>query len=458
MIPPLFITARFRTGSTMLWNLFHILPDAQAYYEPLHDSLVYYLQYPIQPQKSHLFVKSYFDEYSAAPQALALHRAEFAHHRLYLEAGDDYLELRDYIQALVDSVQPPREAVLQFNRIDFRLPWIKKNFPEALLLHLTRNPRASWYSALSTNGLDVDSNIDADLYDMTTWSRDLYKQFPFLASPHIEHAYQRHYYLWKLSDLAGKRLSHLSIAYEDILAEPTPYITRILKFAELFSDENLELCLKYVESKPERAWQQDRTDAWFLDLEQKCEAVLDELGLNADFALIPLSEIQQRSEKYQTMLNDPVNERWANINFKQTVVHSKNDIFELNWYAERLRSENEKIKADLIQSKELESIRLELNRSNDALRSTLMDNEHLQNELHLVYNSRSWRITAPFRNLLDFARAKRARLKINPHISNSFKVKNALKESAQGASTMFTNSTDEKHFLNLFKSKVKKRK
>src|SRR5690349_2892836 len=101
---PLFITARFRTGSTMLWNIFHQLPEVRAYYEPLHDRLISFLKHPIEPQKSHLFVKNYFDEYKDAREAISLHKSEFANQRLYLESDVDYPNLQAYIQALIDCV------------------------------------------------------------------------------------------------------------------------------------------------------------------------------------------------------------------------------------------------------------------------------------------------------------------------------------------------------------------
>jgi hypothetical protein len=38
--------------------------------------------------------------------------------------------------------------VLQFNRIDFRLPWFRHHFPAATILHLARHPRDQWCSCL----------------------------------------------------------------------------------------------------------------------------------------------------------------------------------------------------------------------------------------------------------------------------------------------------------------------
>jgi len=388
MRPPLFITARFRTGSTMLWNLFRQLPETRVYYEPLHEQLLSYIKYPIQVDKSHFFVKSYFDEYQDIPNATSLYHSDFANHKLFLESEETYPELRAYIHALIESVSPEKTAVLQFNRIDFRLAWIKRNFPDARVLHLSRDPRDQWYSTLAGFSGDIDSLVDFDQYSLATWARDLYKQFPFLATPQIEHAYQRFYYIWKLSYLAGQRLSDLSIAYEEILAEPRRLLTQILNFSSLYSDSNLETCLGVVVSKPERAWIKDRNDDWFSDLEQKCEQVLDELGLNGNFALVPLNEIQKQSSKYQALLHDPENDHWAMKSFRQAVAQERSAVYETSRHYENIVGQ-------------LQTERDRIRNERDRIRN---EREAVKVALNEVLNSYSWQMTAPLRKIIGSGR------------------------------------------------------
>lgn len=465
---PIFITARFRTGSTMLWNLFRQLPEVCAYYEPLHDYLVPYIKYPAEVQKSHLYIKSYFDEYLNALNAVSLHRTDFANYKLYLESQDSYPELYAYIHALVESVPDWQTPVLQFNRIDFRLAWIKKNFPDVGLLHLVRNPRDEWYSTLEPFNNDIDKDIDFDGYDLTTWARDLYKQFPFIATPQIEHVYQRFYYLWKLSNLAGQRSSDLTISYEDILSNPQKKVSEILYFADLYSDRNLDICLKIVESNPKRAWKKDREDSWFDEMEQKCEIILDELGLNSDFALLPLQEIQKNSSKYQEMLNNPENVIWAQNSLRKQIAAERVNHYEINnslnqsyknaiknidtlqiqinqlnverdqirYQLDEIRDERDTVQSQFTQAQvELDKIqtKLELVQTDrDAIQTQLdniqaerdqiriqldevwADREAVRAELDHVYHSRSYRITAPLRAIFGFGRILRDRI-LHPH-------------------------------------------
>ena len=117
----MFLTGRFRSGSTLLWNLLRQLDEVVAYYEPLHPKLLHYLRCPPKPQPRHFHVASYFDEYGALADVGRYHSPELGVTRLHLEAHDDWPELERYVRFLVGSVSPERTPVLKFNRIDFRL-------------------------------------------------------------------------------------------------------------------------------------------------------------------------------------------------------------------------------------------------------------------------------------------------------------------------------------------------
>ena len=325
-LKPVFITARFRTGSTMLWNLFRQVPDATTFYEPLHEELLAFIREDIRPQPEHFHVGSYFDEYAWLDDILKQHDAGFGNSRLYLEATDLYSSLKDYLSELLNTVSEEKTPVLKFNRIDFRLGWVRTNFPEARILHLYRSPRAQWHSSLVGLPPDARADLNADPYRITTWSRDLCSLFPFLASPYLQSPYQRFYFLWKLSYLAGIRQADCSISYEEILADPKAMIPRILDFAGLDTPENRENALAVIEPAPQRRWTQYESEEWFEAQEQYCEDLLDELGLNQNFGLKPIAEIIQSSQTYTDMVQSSQSKTWALENSIHILIQQQNEL------------------------------------------------------------------------------------------------------------------------------------
>jgi glycosyltransferase involved in cell wall biosynthesis len=317
----IFITARFRTGSTMLWNVFRQIPEVTAYYEPLHEKLPHWMASKTSPQLSHYHVDTYFREYPSVKELSSHHLAEFGVCRLYLEATDQYPQLKQYIQYLLTLAKAGKVSVLQFNRIDFRLPWVKANFPGIPIIHLYRSSREQWLSSIAQYPHPVESNQDANPYAITSWARDLCQHFPFLAGPFIQHAYQRHYYLWKLSYLAGSQLADVSLSYEEILASPKQTLSTLLQVAGLNTQTNLERCLGVIVPKPLQTWNRYQCDEWFTPLEQECETTLTNLGLNQNFGKKPLSEIIAENNDYQKLIADRRAYTWAIHNGQLSIVN-----------------------------------------------------------------------------------------------------------------------------------------
>src|SRR5439155_5582611 len=168
--------------------------------------------------------------------------------------------------------------VLQFNRIDFRLPWFRHHFPRAKIVHLYRHPRDQWCSSLVKVGdcprqLTVQEFARCDHYYLRNWARDLRYHFPFLDEGQVEHPYRMFYYVWKLSYLFGRRYAHHSLAYEDLTANPDACL------AELLAAVNVEVAdlerLRGLVEKPKPGRWRDYADAaWFQGHEAACERVL----------------------------------------------------------------------------------------------------------------------------------------------------------------------------------------
>jgi hypothetical protein len=145
--PPVFITARFRSGSTLLWNIFRNVERCTAYYEPLNERRWFDpAARGNRVDATHVGVSDYWREYEGLSNLATLYQAHWIERHLFM--GPQFWDpnLFKYIRTLIDAA--PHQAVLQFNRVDFRLPWLRRTFPEARVVHLYRHPRDQWCSSL----------------------------------------------------------------------------------------------------------------------------------------------------------------------------------------------------------------------------------------------------------------------------------------------------------------------
>ncbi len=288
---PVFITARFRTGSTMLWNLFRVSPSMRAFYEPCHPNLLQHIRYT-KPEQSHVEIDDYWSEYLPYLEQLhQIHRPEFAFQNFYLESEDSDPELKHYIATLT-QLDPERLAVLQFNRCDLRLPWLRTQFPEARIIYLQRNPRDVWYSMLRNHAPEErDVPLSCDPYELMLESLSLSDQFPFIVSDDVQCSYHRFYYLWRLSQLLGQRHADLFLDFNrDFAKGVSTGIDSILHLVPELSEHRTAM-IQLVRTANAGRWKEHRPDSWFAAIENICEDVLDRLGLIENFGLSPLSVI-----------------------------------------------------------------------------------------------------------------------------------------------------------------------
>src|SRR6266436_6457525 len=122
-----FITGRFRSGSTLLWNVFRHTPGCTAYYEPLNERRWFDPQRRgAHTDKTHRQVENYWREYDGLEKLAAEFREDWNCRNLYMDGSAWDENLKRYIQILLYEAKG--RAVLQFNRVDFRLPWLRAHF------------------------------------------------------------------------------------------------------------------------------------------------------------------------------------------------------------------------------------------------------------------------------------------------------------------------------------------
>jgi hypothetical protein len=278
--PPIFITGRFRSGSTMLWQIFRKLPGMRAYYEPLNERRWF------DPQQrgnrvdpTHLGVSDYWLEYEGLERLNAVFQDSWIDRHLFMDEGFSDPDLKAYVHALVEAARPGR-AVLQFNRVDFRLPWLRRTFPHAQVLHIYRHPREQWCSALGDiRAFPRDAHFKDfaahDRFYLLAWARDLRFRFPFLDEARVSHPYQLFYFIWLLSWQYGQRHADYSVQFERLVAEPESELPRMLRPFGI-TDADVSGLARVMVAQPQGKWRSYADDAWFRAHESACEAVIED--------------------------------------------------------------------------------------------------------------------------------------------------------------------------------------
>jgi hypothetical protein len=274
-----FITARFRTGSTLLWNLFRSLPELTAYYEPFNERRWFD---PIargsRVDHTHRQVGDYWREYEGLTELGNWYDESWTSRDLYMDQNAWLPGMKRYVEILIERAKG--KPVLQFNRIDFRLPWFRRHFPNAKVVHLFRHPRDQWLSTIAeyADKCGVNCTVAAfgkyAAYYLVGWASDLATHFPMLAPEPSRHPYELFYLIWRLSYMFGRRFAGHSVCFERLLAEPDNELAALLDYVRLSA--NIDQ-LKTLLSPPEVGkWRSYADESWFLAIEERCECQLAE--------------------------------------------------------------------------------------------------------------------------------------------------------------------------------------
>jgi hypothetical protein len=274
-----FITARFRTGSTLLWNLFRKLDGCTAYYEPLNERRWFDpAARGSYTDRTHRGVDNYWREYQGLEILGRYYDERWIDHDLLMDADSWNPAMKQFVELLI--ARAPGRPVLQFNRVDFRLPWLRHNFPGSKIVHLYRHPRDQWCSTLSgpqscPAGATMAEFGPHDHYYLGNWARDLKYHFPFLDEDLIEHPYQMFYFIWKLSYLFGRGYAHHSLAFEDLVNDPRKTLTDLFRALGV-EGADLDTLAGLIDKPKTDRWKDFAPEAWFQDHEASCEAVIAE--------------------------------------------------------------------------------------------------------------------------------------------------------------------------------------
>lgn len=287
---PLFIVGRFRSGTSFFWHIFNQLDGYCAWYEPLHPQLPAQIKHTA-PKADHVYIQDYWTAYRSLNDLNNHHLIDFGSKRLYLTAQDSWPELRHYLDYLMNA-SGDRQPVLQFNRMDFRLPWLTGFYPRAQLLYLKRNPIQQWISQRKhIPEANRNNESFADAYELMQWCADLAPLLPFLAPQKERHGFYRFYCLHRLSVLMGTHCADMVIDLDEDVFNSDAYLSKLTRLG--LHENELEMAreLKHV---PESHELPDHELAVLQDIMTEVDDLLEASGLAAGFAKQNLTEIKHQ--------------------------------------------------------------------------------------------------------------------------------------------------------------------
>lgn len=269
-----FVTGRFRSGSTLLWNLFRNIPSVTAYYEPFNERRWFDPSTRgTQIDSTHLNVSEYWSEYEGLKILGDYYHEDWIRKQLYMSPLTWNSEMQRYTEIMIENAKG--RPVLQFNRVDLRLSWFRARFPRAKIVHIFRHPRDQWCSTLT----DIKRfSKDHKLYDfepfdnyyLLMWGQDLKHYFPFLTLDSNTSPYELFYQIWKLSYIFGRLYSDISISFEELLHKPD-FIIKDMLATCLIDEFDLEKLVSLIKPMPINKWTQYANDDWFKAIERKVD-------------------------------------------------------------------------------------------------------------------------------------------------------------------------------------------
>ena len=291
----IFISGRFRSGTSMLWNLFNQLPQYCAWYEPLHQNLLKHIDF-VKPQTDHIGIKDYWGTYRGIGELEKFHQAQFGYQQLFLEKHDKWPDLANYIKHLIKQSHN-KTPVLQFNRMDLRLSWLKNNFPSAIIINIERQPYPLWVSSRKHIQTDANKNNESfhDAYDLMQWSVELSKHFPMLQLSNNRNSYYRHYFIWKLSKQMAQANADIHLSLENDFLNTQNGVTTLASQLN-WNQETISTVQKLIQ-KPQSMQVNLSKTRLFTEIEDQINETFQETGLEKLFPSTPLNLIKLEHNK-----------------------------------------------------------------------------------------------------------------------------------------------------------------
>jgi hypothetical protein len=306
------ISCRPKCGSTMVWNWFRLLSNCKAYYEPTNPILRQLIQFDPKPNPEHRHhhVNSWVSEYQNLEGFSPLFRPYFGEIDLFLSAESHSADLENLFSFLFSS--PTDLVAIKDLNMLFRAGWLKKLFPELMIVYLRRSPRLLWTSTMRVIEKaysDFKSRKNFGDTILTAYQNDLETYFPFLTDSFCPHPYYRFYFVCHLADLFNVPDADFVLDYDTLIEEPEKKLDSMFSHLGI-NVESKKLLEKapFIPSPTNVAKEVDQGIS-FEKVEQNCEEILEKFGLVKNFQAKDFEKLRKENHMFQNHQVDPLKGR-----------------------------------------------------------------------------------------------------------------------------------------------------
>jgi hypothetical protein len=158
--PPVFLHCAWRTRGTWIWNRFRGMPGVTGYYEPLAERLAGLRPNTLQSINAESWSsghkgldRPYYAEFRPllrpGVRGVPFYRTQFATHDFFAAPDEPLPGLEHYLWQLLRAArQQGEQPVLKFCRSLGRIGWMRRHFPDAVHIVVTRDPFSQFSSSL----------------------------------------------------------------------------------------------------------------------------------------------------------------------------------------------------------------------------------------------------------------------------------------------------------------------
>jgi hypothetical protein len=284
-------TGFFRTGSTFFFSCLRQVAEFRCYYEPYHPELLEFVEALGEPSAGpdrellgHSIGDDYFAEFKGV-DLTSLKKVYAMERRVtnqpVLHQGSSHKDLYNYIHFLQKFASEHGQiSVLQANRLNFSMPWLKQNFPDYLLILITRKPQSVFASlkslALKEGRVLRADDVGSDYWNVKEAFENIVKCHGIFKRDFVDFGYyQKLFFLLKFSERVMAENADLVLSYEHFLEKPEPIFDNLAKAFNINTSASIDYVKQhaFIDKK-------SLPDKYLSELEKSVVPLLNEVAKN----------------------------------------------------------------------------------------------------------------------------------------------------------------------------------